>query len=325
MFDFQFTKNKDTVDVNQLWDVTIIGGGPAGLNAALYASRKGLSVLMISKDIGGQLHNTNKVDNYLGFVEIEGKVLSASLYEHVKNQEVKFLTDRLVTEIEKTGKGFSITTDRYENIPTKTILITTGGSPRKLGVPGEKEFAGKGVSYCTICDAPFYKDKDVVVVGGGNGAMDSVLDLIPWAKSITLIHRSRFRADQYLIDKVTSIPNLKIHLDTVIEQMDGRDKLESITIYNKVSQTKEVLKVDGVFISIGVIPNTSFLKGLLKLNEYGEIIVDDVGRTNVLGIYAAGDVTNEPYKQIIIAASEGAKAALDIHRYLSFDYKEKQA
>lgn len=323
MFDLQFTKTKNIIDVNKLWDVTIIGGGPAGLNAALYATRKGLSVLMISKDIGGQLHNTNKVDNYLGFVEIEGKTLSASLYEHVKNQDVKFLTDRLVTEILKTSNGFNITTDQHEMIQTKTILITTGGSPRKLGIPGEKEFSGRGVSYCTICDAPFYKDKDVVVVGGGNGALDSVLDLVPWAKSITLIHRSRFRADQYLVDKATSVPNLKIHLDTVIEKMEGSDKLESMTIYNKVLDQRDVLKVDGVFVSIGVIPNTTFLKGLLDLNEYGEIIVDDVGRTSVAGIYAAGDVTDEPYKQIIIAASEGAKAALDIHRYLSFDYKEK--
>ncbi len=324
MFDFTIeTKaNNKTINLNILWDVVIIGGGPAGLNAALYSARKGLKVLMIAKDIGGQLHNTSTVDNYLGFENITGKELSDQLYQHVKKQNVEFLVDEHVITIDKEGLDFKLITDKKNQLTTKTILISTGGSPRKLGIPGEDKFAGRGVSYCTICDAPFFKNKDVIVVGGGNGAMDSVLDLLPWAKSITLIHRSQFRADQYLIDKVKEIPNLKIHLQTEIKAMHGKDQLESVTLWHKDTNTEEVLQTDGVFISIGVIPNTTFLNQLVSLNSFGEIIVDEVGKTSVKGIYAAGDVTNQPHKQIIIAASDGAKAALDIHRFITHEYKE---
>src|SRR5690606_27250587 len=167
----------------------------------------------------------------LGFDTITGKALSSKLEQHVSNQKAEFLVDEYVVGIIKEGNDFKITTDKKKTIQSKTILITTVGSPRKINVLNENKFAGRGVSYCTICDAPFFEGKDVIVVGGGNGAMDSVLDLVPWAKSITLVHRSQFRADQYLIDKVKEIPKLKIHLETEIKEMYGRDQLESITIW----------------------------------------------------------------------------------------------
>ncbi len=325
MFDFQIETHKTkTISLNQEFDLTIIGGGPAGLNAALYAARKGLNVLIIAKEIGGQLHNTSFVDNYLGFENIKGSELSDKLLKHVYNQQVEFLTDEYVSVINQVGKDFIIITDRKKVVKTKAVLISTGGSPRKLGIKGEKDFAGRGVSYCTICDAPFFKDKDVLVVGGGNGAMDSVIDLVPWAKSITLVHRSQFRADQHLIDKVMSVPNLKIHLQTEIKEIDGDTKLTNVTLWHKDTNEEETLKVDGVFVSIGVIPNTSFLNQLVETNGFGEIIVDELGKTSRAGIYAAGDVTNQPYKQIIIAAADGAKAALEIHRYITHDYKENK-
>ncbi len=322
---FQFNVEKATtsslLDEIQLWDLIVIGGGPAGLNGALYAHRKGLKVGVITKEIGGQLHNTSTVDNYLGFQWIEGKDLSNEFLNHVNSLEIPIFKDMKVEEIKEVAPNFIIKLSQGKTIKAKTILMTTGGSPRKLGIPGEIEFSNKGVSYCTTCDAPFFKDKHVIVAGGGNSAAEAVLDLVPWAKKITVVHRSKWRADQVLLDKHQKVNQLTVHLDTQMLEVIGDSKMTGVKVFDKQKQESYIIEADGLFIEIGTVPNSNLVKHLVDLNTSGEIEVDSNQMTSHPGIFAAGDVTNQPYKQIIISAAEGAKAALAINQYLNHIYK----
>lgn len=318
MFNFNLEQTKETslFDTTEIWDFIVVGGGPAGLNAALYAKRKGLNVGIITYDIGGQLHNTTDVDNYLGFPLIQGKDLSDNFLKHVENLEIPILKGVHVKEIKKEKKDFSIYLDNFNVINTKTILLATGGLPRMLGVKGETDFANKGVSYCTICDAPFFKDKHVIVAGGGNSAAEAVLDLVPWAKKITVVHRSKWRADEILLEKLNDIKALDIFLETQILEVVGQDTMTGLKVIDKTNNKERMIEADGLFIEIGTIPNSTFLGNLVELNASKEIIVDKNQMTSVEGIFAAGDITSQPYKQIIISAAEGAKAALAVADYL---------
>lgn len=320
-FNVEKTSERSIFENQSFWDLIIVGGGPAGLNAGLYAKRKGLNVGIISYEIGGQLHNTSTVDNYLGYQYIEGKDLSDQFLSHINSLNIPILKHMKITSIEKIGSDFQLLLSDGKKLKSKTVLIATGGTPRKLNIEGEMTFANKGVSYCTTCDAPFFKDKHVIVAGGGNSAAEAVIDLVPWAKKITVVHRSKWRADQILLDKHKNIDKLNVHLNTQILNVYGQDKMLGVEVLDKSTGETYKIDADGLFIEIGTIPNSLLVKDLVTTNEIGEIIVDPNQMTSLPGLYAAGDVTEQPYKQIIISAAEGAKAALAITHYLNQTYK----
>ncbi|MFA6889555.1 MAG: FAD-dependent oxidoreductase [Bacilli bacterium] len=322
MFDLHIEKKTTTLDSSQFYDLLVIGGGPAGLNAALYAKRKGLNVAILTKDIGGQLHNTTEVDNYLGFQLIKGDDLSSAFLTHLESLQVPIYRDILIKSLTYQNPFFQITLASKRVYQAKTVVLATGGSPRQLGVPGEVTYQQKGVSYCTTCDAPFFKDKHIIVAGGGNSAAEAILDLVPWAKKITLVHRSQWRADDIVLQKVLAISNLSIHLQSQILSVEGNDHFTHINVLDKNTNQAFSIEADGLFIEIGTIPNNELVKGLVELNQQGEVIVDHRQMTSLPGLFAAGDVTHFPHKQIITAVAQGAIAALEANQYIN--YKEKK-
>ncbi|TVP96109.1 MAG: FAD-binding protein [Acholeplasmatales bacterium] len=323
-----FELNLNTVDrptafdTDTLWDLLVVGGGPAGLNAALYARRKGLQVAVIAKDFGGQLHNTTDVDNVIGHTLVSGKALADKFLEHVRTLEVPMLHDAMVHALTRQRDGFMIELADGRTLHSKTVLIATGSRPRKLNIEGEVTYANKGVSYCTTCDAPFFKGKHVLVAGGGNSAAEAVIDLSHYARHITVVHRSQWRADQVLLDKLATLRNLTVHLETALLAVHGKDVMTGATVLDKATHTTRQLTADGLFIEIGTLPISEWVKDLVHRNERGEVVVDENQATSIPGLYAAGDVTNQPFKQIIIATAEGAKAALAITQYLNHKTKE---
>ena len=318
MFDLQIQKRAipSIFEDIKLWDILVIGGGPAGMNAALYAQRKGFKVAMITKEIGGQLHNTSTVDNYLGIPMTEGKHLSDTFLKHIDTLQVPIYLDVHVLSIQKINSQFHLQLDNGVTLITKTVLLATGGQPRQLGIPGENEFANKGVSYCTTCDAPFFKDKHVIVAGGGNSAAEAVIDLASWAKKITVIHRSQWRADQIILNQVNQLKQVTVHLETQLLRVEGDQTLKRVVVLDKKTNKQSTIEADGLFIQIGLIANSSVVKDLVSLTPQGEVIVNQDFMSSVPGLFAAGDVTHHPFKQIVIAVGDGAKAALAIQQYL---------
>jgi len=318
MFDLQIQKRAipSIFEDIKLWDILVIGGGPAGMNAALYAQRKGFKVAMITKEIGGQLHNTSTVDNYLGIPMTEGKHLSDTFLKHIDTLQVPIYLDVHVLSIQKINSQFHLQLDNGVTLITKTVLLATGGQPRQLGIPGENEFANKGVSYCTTCDAPFFKDKHVIVAGGGNSAAEAVIDLASWAKKITVIHRSQWRADQIILNQVNQLKQVTVHLETQLLRVEGEQTLQRVVVLDKKTNKQSTIEADGLFIQIGLIANSSVVKDLVSLTPQGEVIVNQDFMSSVPGLFAAGDVTHHPFKQIVIAVGDGAKAALAIQQYL---------
>lgn len=320
MFDFNLNKSNSNSKFSSdlLWDTLIVGGGPSGLNAGLYLIRKGKNVGVLTSEIGGQLHNTSDVDNYIGLKKLKGSELSSSFLDHVNDLELPIMQDATVTNIVKQKNIFLITLESGIVLKSKTVLFATGGSPRKLNVPGEKKYQNKGVSYCTTCDAPFFKGKHVVVAGGGNSAAEAVIDLVPYASKISVIHRSQWRADEILIEKLRQIKDLDVHLNSQILEIKGdNNSMRSISFLDKNRNIEKEMNAEGLFIEIGNIPNSKIIRDLVETNSSGEIIVNDLQETSLIGMYASGDVTNQPFKQIIIATGEGAKAALSINKYLN--------
>ena len=318
MFNFTIHKpNEDNFNYNKLWDFVSLGAGPAGLNAGLYAKRKGLETLIVSKDIGGQLNNTEEVDNYLGFEMINANNLIDEFINHIDSLKIPKLIGFNISSVKKENGIFQIGLSNGKYIKAKTVLYALGGNPRKLQIEGEKKFSGKGISYCVICDGPFFKDKLVVVAGGGNSAVEAAIDLSKIAKEVFIIHRSQFRADKILLDKMNSKKNIKVYLETTINAIFGNDKIEHLNITDNFTKESTNFYLDGLFIEIGTIPNSYLISDFVKTNERNEIVVKLDQSTNVEGLYAAGDVTFEPEKQIIISAGAGAKAALSAAKYLN--------
>jgi thioredoxin reductase (NADPH) len=301
---------------NNIFDTIIIGAGAAGLTAAIYSARRTLKTLIISKDIGGQTATATEIENYPGFDLISGPELMDKFKKQAEKNKTQFANGE-ISKIEQENEIFKIKTSSEEFL-SKTVILAFGLEHRELGIPGEKEFKGRGVSYCATCDASFFKNKTVAVVGGGNSALDAAELLSKIAAKIYLIHRrDKFKGEQILIDRVNQAKNIEIIMNKQVLEIKGNNKLNSILIAdfpNKKSQ-KEI-KVDGLFIEIGYVAKTDWLKDLVKLNEKGEIIVSADGETSVPGIFAAGDITTISYKQIVISAGEGAKAALQSYRYL---------
>lgn len=304
--------SKNIVKSDKLYDLLIVGAGPAGLSAGIYAARKGLSVGIIGEKIGGQVNDTSSVENYIGFDFITGESLAQSFKKHVETLAIDILEHTKIKTIQK-ATDFLLQADNYMTYKSRTVLIATGASSRKLGVLGEEKLYGKGVTYCAICDGPLFKERIVTIVGGGNTAVEAAIDLSKIAQKVILVHRSTFRADKILIDKLEALDNVEIHLGSEIEEIIGSDYVQSVRLKGKTAQT---LQTDGILIEIGYVPNTSFLSPEI-LNDRGEIIIDDDHQTTVEGLFSAGDVTHEKYKQIIVAASEGAKAALSINDYIN--------
>ncbi len=300
------------------YDLIIIGGGPAGLTAALYASRSGLKALVIEKGAtGGQIATTPHIENWPGTESIAGPELTDKMAAHAKKFGAEIIEYAEVTGLELEGKMKKVQT-AGGSFEAKALILATGSREKKLGIKGETELKGKGVSYCATCDAPFFREKGLVVIGGGNSALEEANYLTKFAKSVTLIHRrSHFRADKVVEDKIRANPKIKIILDAVAEEILGSKNVVGVKIRN--TQTGEVseLKCDGIFIYVGMIPNTEFLAGKVALDKYGCIIVDNSKKTNVEGVFAAGDATHSKVKQVVTAAGDGAIAAVEAEKYIS--------
>jgi thioredoxin reductase (NADPH) len=299
------------------YQLIIVGGGPAGLTAGLYSARGGLKVLLIEKEvIGGQIANADRVDNYPGFPEgISGFELARLIHQQATNHgletmsgEVTGLTSRYGSNIVNTAEGDFI---------AQAVIIAGGSQFRKLEVPGEGEFLGKGVSYCATCDGPLFRDKAVVVVGGGDTAVTDALSLSKFASSVKVIHRrNQLRASKVLQRKAQTEPKIEFIWDSVVTEVKGKEKLTDLVLKNTKNDTISLVAVDGVFVAIGLVPNTEYLRGVLPLDEGGYIITTELMETTVLGIFAAGDIRHNSVKQAIVAAGNGAVAALSAEWFI---------
>jgi len=295
-------------------DLIIIGAGPAGITAAVYAARKKMDLLVISKDIGGQTAWSGDIENYTGYQFVTGPELVAKFEEHMKKNNIALKENEDVTVIERKKDKVFVKTDKGE-YEAKTVIIASGKRSMELGVPGEEEFKNKGLTYCATCDGPLFSEKDVAVIGGGNSALDAALQLIKIANHVYIINIVKeLTGDLIEQDKLKNSKNVTIMNESQVTAVLGDKFVNAIKIKTKDSE-KEI-PVQGIFVEIGLIPNSGFAKGVSK-NEKQEIRVDSYNRTNIPGIFAAGDVTDVPEKQIIIAAGEGAKATLGAFRYLS--------
>lgn len=300
------------------YDVIVVGAGPAGLSAALYAARKNRSVALIGRQAGGQINDTALIENYLGLAGIGGRELAERMRNHVETYPVAERCHADVSRISRLAEGFEVATAGGQTFRARTVVYAAGKQYRRLGVPGEDRFIGKGIAFCATCDAPLYRGKRVAVVGGGNSALTAVRDLVSFARSIELVHMlDSFQADAVLVDAVRDAKNVTVHLGTEVREFLGRDALEGLRVASKAHPPGYDLPVDGVFLEIGLTPNSTPVSELVPLNAAGEIPVTAQQGTAVPGLFAAGDVTDEREKQIIVAAGTGARAALAADRYLS--------
>ena len=298
-------------------DVVVIGGGPAGVSSAIYAARKGLNVTIVSEKFGGQLTETVGIENFISNPYTTGKELTSNLFNHAKEYDI-ILKEHV--QVEKIGGEDikSITLSSGEKMESRSVIIATGAKWRNLNIPGEKEYLGKGVAYCPHCDGPFFKGKDVVVVGAGNSGLEAALDLSNIAKTVTVLEFLPFsKADKILRDKARDTKNIEIILNVETQKILGDNKkVTGIRYIDKSTQDVYTSNVSAIFIQIGLIPNSHFVKNLLDLNKYGEIITNDRCETSVKGIFAGGDVSSIPHKQIIVSMGHGATAALSASEYL---------
>ena len=296
-----------------MYDLIIIGAGPAGITAAVYAARKRINLLVISRDIGGQAAWSGDIENYTGYQFITGPELAAKFEEHMRKFEIKLKEQETASEVGRSGDKIIIKTDRAE-YEAACVIIASGKRTKQLGVPGEKEFKNKGLTYCATCDAPFFNGKNVAVIGGGNSALDAAIQLMRIAKHIHIINiAAALTGDAIMQEQLNASPLVKVLNNTQVAAVLGNKMVNAIQI--KREGGIETVPVEGVFVEIGLMPNSEFAKTVEK-NQYGEIKVNCHNETNIEGIFAAGDVTNVPEKQIIIAAGEGSKAALSAFRYL---------
>ena len=302
----------EPIETLGLFDVAVVGGGPAGVSAAIYSARKGLKTVLIAERFGGQLQETKGIENMISTIYTEGPKLAAQLSEHLTSYPVKVLEHRRVGQIIDNVTTKHIRLESGEKLDAKAVIIATGAKWRHLGISGEKENIGQGVAFCAHCDGPFYKDKRVAVVGGGNSGVEAAIDLAGIAEHVTLLeYNDQLKADGVLVEKLKGLKNTKVLTQVQAKRvLDDGKKVVGLEIQNRSSNDTSTLSVDGVFVQIGLIPNSQFLKGFVELTSSGEIVVDSRGRTNVSGIYAAGDVTTIPFKQIVIAMGDGAKVAL---------------
>ena len=298
-----------------MYDVIIIGAGPAGLTAGIYTSRRGMKSLIISKGFSSQVTSTNKIHNYPGYLEIQGFELIQKMEEQARNSGAEIILEE-VEEIKEKSKNFIVKSNQNE-YECKSIILAFGKTPRSLNVLGEKEFTGKGISYCVTCDGPLFKDRIVAVVGGGNSALDAASYMAEIAKKVYLIHRrDEFRGFEFMVNEVKKHKNFEFILNSVVVEFKGDKFLKALIVENVNNKKRKELQINGCFIEIGSEVKTDFIKGLVKTDKNNHIIINNNCETSHPGIFAAGDVTNTPFKQIIVAAGEGAKAGLNVYNYL---------
>ena len=301
-----------------IYDVIIIGGGPSGMTSAIYSSRARLKTLLIEKaGCGGQIAITDNIENYPGFEQgINGFELATKMQTQATNFGTEFVYGEAVS-FQLNDKIKKIVLLDNKEYLAKTIIISSGASFKKLGIKGEQDFIGKGVSYCATCDAPFFRNKEIVVIGGGDSALQEALYLTKFAVKVNLIHRrNEFRAAKILQEKVFKEQKINVIFDSVVEEISGKDVLEQVTLKNIKTNTISQLSVNGVFIFVGWTPNTNFLNNQLKLNKQGYIITDDKMNTSIEGVFACGDVREKTLRQVVTAAGDGAIAANSAQHYL---------
>ncbi|WFN34000.1 FAD-dependent oxidoreductase [Methanogenium sp. S4BF] len=314
----RFRELFETGEAPDVYDVLIIGGGPAGLTAAMYASRKMLSVLVLTENIGGQALESWAIENYMGFRLVTGGELMQKFEEKVREEAgITLELDSVTALHEETDRGFAAETASGRTFSARAVIITSGMRPQWLGLPEEKRFIGRGESICSTCDGPLFAGKTVAVVGGGNYALTTAIEMSGIAKEVHLIVRSKLRADEIYQKEYATVKNIFTHKPAVVTAIHGETLVQGITITDQETGSETRLAVDGLFLAIGHQPNNGFLDGFVDLNEHGEIKIDVNCTTSRPGVFAAGDITEVHSKQVIIASGEGAKAALEAYQYLS--------
>ena len=311
-------KAVDNLNNKPPFDVLVVGSGPAGSTAAIYAARKGLKVGVIADRLGGQVNETVDIENFTSILKTDGTSLANNFTAHLKAYDIDILTPYTVETTEKVDQLWQLTLNNKAKVKAKTVIVATGARWKQLNVPGENEYRGHGVAYCPHCDGPLFKGKNVVVIGGGNSGVEAAIDLAGIAKTVTLLQRGEtLPADQVLQDKLVSLPNVTIKFNCLTTELKGNgQQLTNLTYKDRLTKETHNIPVDGCFVQIGLTPNTECLKGQVQMNDYQEIIVDDRCKTSAPGIFAAGDCTTVPFKQIVIALGEGAKASLSAFDYL---------
>ena len=307
----------DEAEALPLQDVTVIGGGPAGVASAIYSARKGLKVTLIAERLGGQVKDTMGIENLISVSSTTGPELTGNLIAHMNDYDITLKEHLRVSEVID-DEIKTIVLSSGERIDTKTLIVATGAKWRELNVPGEKENIGNGVAYCPHCDGPFFKGKDVAVIGGGNSGVEAALDLAGIVKSVTVLEfGDTLRADQVLISQAEKRANISIIKNAATQEVTAaKGKVNGLTYLDRSNDEVKSVALDGIFVQIGLVPNSAFIKDVIETSPYGEIIIDEKCHTSSKGIYAAGDVSTVPYKQIVIAMGEGSKASLSAFEYL---------
>jgi alkyl hydroperoxide reductase subunit F len=303
------------------YDVLIVGGGPAGAAAAVYAARKGIRVGIAAERFGGQVNDTMAIENYISVLETDGPKFAAALEAQVRHYEVDLMNLQRAENLIPASEPGGLVTVQMENggeLKARSVILSTGARWRNVNVPGENEYRNKGVAYCPHCDGPLFKGKRTAVIGGGNSGVEAAIDLAGIVQHVTLIEfADQLKADAVLVSKLKSLPNVTIHVNAQTTEITGADgKVNGLKYKDRATNQEHLVPLAGVFVQIGLVPNTEFLKGTVELSRFGEIVVDAKGHTNVPGVFAAGDCTTVPYKQIVIAAGEGSKAALSAFDFL---------
>lgn len=299
-----------------MYDLIIIGGGPAGMTAAVYAARRKAHALLLSKELGGQPMRSARVENYMGYQYIEGPELMRKFEEQMSQFPIEQRIGEDAVRLSRLDGGFEVRIESGETYQARTVILATGKRSRPLRVPGEERLRARGVSYCAICDGPLFAGEKVTVIGGGNSALSTADDMIKIAEHVYLISSTPLTGDRVLVDRIKAASNITMLPEHEVVEILGSNRVEGIRIRDMKSGQEKKLDVGGVFVEIGLIPNSALVKDIARLNKLGEIEVDCSGETGVPGLFAAGDVTNAPEKQIIVAAGEGAKAAIQAHKYL---------
>lgn len=308
----QYGVKEDLPVVEKNYDVIIVGGGPAGSAAAIYIARKGLNVAVVADRVGGQVKETVGIENLISVPQTTGQQLALDLMSHMKDYPIDILEHRRVEKVDLSGHDKVLTTSTGDKLVAPAVIVATGASWRKLNVPGEAEYIGRGVAFCPHCDGPFYKGKHVAVVGGGNSGIEAAIDLAGICSKVTVLEfADSLKADQVLQDKLRSLPNVEVFISSqTMEVLGNGEKVTGIRVKDRLTDEVRVIELDGIFVQIGLAANSGAFRDVVDTNRPGEIVIDSHCRTSVPGIYAAGDVSTVPYKQIIISMGEGAKAAL---------------
>ena len=311
-------RDAEKLNSKDAYDSLIIGGGPAGASAAIYSARKGIRTGVVAQKFGGQVADTVGIENFISVKETEGPKLVMALEQHVKEYEVDVMNLQTAKSLNKTGDEIAITLENGAVLKSKTVILSTGARWREMNVPGEQEYRGKGVAYCPHCDGPLYKGKRVAVIGGGNSGVEAAIDLAGIVSHVTLVEfDTKLRADAVLQKKMYSMPNVTVITNALSKEVLGADgKVTTLRYEDRANNQMHDIALQGIFVQIGLLPNTDWLKGVIDLSPRGEVIIDQKGETSMPGVFAAGDCTTVPYKQIIIAMGEGAKASLSAFDYL---------